>query len=120
MIEIDHERKLSIVRLSGAFDPIGVQDVVRALQEHPEYDPSYSALYDVRNVTMGEVTADKLQQLAYDVFDPSWTGTKFAMVATDDDVFGMARVYAAVADGTVDQQRRAFRDYDAALAWLAD
>ncbi len=120
MIEIDHERRLSIVRLSGPFDPVGVKDVVRALQEHPEYDPTYSALYDVRNVTMDAVTANNLQQLAYDVFDPSWSGTKWAAVATDDDVFGMARVYAAVADGTVDQQRRVFRDYDAALAWLAD
>jgi hypothetical protein len=120
MIEVDHERKVSIVTLSGEFDPVGVQAVVQAVKAHPDYDPNYNALYDLRTATMGSVTADQLQRLAYDVFDPSWTGTKFAMVAHDDDVFGMARVYAAVADGTVDQQRRAFRSYDDALEWLTD
>ena len=71
-------------------------------------------------MTMGAVTADQLQRLAFDVFDPGWNGTKFAMVAEDDDVYGMARVYAAVADETGAQQRRAFRTLEAAMAWLEE
>lgn len=118
MIEVDTHRKLSTVTLSGAFDPVGVQGVVKALTEHPDYDPDYDVVYDLRNVSMEGVTADQLQRLAYNVFDPAWSGTKFAVVASDDDVYGMVRVYLAVADGTVDQQRRAFRSLDDALEWV--
>lgn len=117
-IEIDTERKLSIVTLSGEFDLTVVKGLVEALGQHPDYEPTFNALYDLRNVTMGAITADQLQRLAFDVFDPGWNGTKFAMVADEDDVYGMARVYAAVADETGQQQRRAFRSFDAALTWL--
>ena len=117
-IQIDKEREVMVIKLSGEFDLTIVKKVVDALQEHEDYNPRYAALYDLRDVTMGGITADQLQRLAFDVFDPSWDGTRFAMVATADDVYGMARVYAAVADETVKQQRRAFRDYDAALEWV--
>ncbi len=118
-IEVDLERLLSIVTLSGEFDLEAVKALIQALTRHPDYQPTFNALYDLREVTMGPITADQLQRLAFDVFDPGWNGTKFAMVASDDDVYGMARVYAAVADETGQQQRRAFRDYDAALRWLS-
>lgn len=119
-VQIDHDLKLTIVALHGDFDLEVVKGLVQSLTEHQEYDPTYSALYDLRDVTMGAVTADQLQRLAFDVFDPGWNGTKFAMVAEDDDVYGMARVYAAVADETGQQQRRAFRSMDAAMGWLKD
>lgn len=107
-----------MVTLTGEFQLDAVKAKVGELQRHEDYEPRYSALYDLREVTMGGITADQLQRLAFDVFDPSWDGTRFAMVSTDDDVYGMTRVYAAVADETVKQQRRAFRDYHAALEWV--
>ncbi len=118
-IEVDVERKFSVVTLGGPFDLNAVKCLIEELTQHPDYQPSFNALYDLRQVTMGEVTADQLQRLAFDVFDPGWDGTKFAMVAEDDDVYGMARVYAAVADETGRQQRRAFRSYDDAVRWVA-
>lgn len=119
-IQIDHERKVTIVTLTGPFDLVKVKAVVDEAHRREDYNPRFSALYDLRDVTMDGITADQLQRLAFDIFDPSWDGTRFAMVATDDAVFGMARVYAAVADETGRLQRRAFRDYDAALEWVSD
>ena len=118
-IQIDKDRQVTIVTLDGEFSLAAVKALVEELQNYEDYDPRFGALYDLRQVTMGGITADQLQRLAFDIFDPSWDGTRFAMVATDDDVYGMARVYAAVADETGKQQRRAFRDFDAAFDWVA-
>lgn len=116
--EIDSERQLTIVTLSGPFDIAKVKEMVEQFHQDPNYDPTYNALYDIRKLDITGVTSDQLQRLAFEVFDPSWDGTRFAMVAEDDDVFGMARVYAALADETGRVQRRAFRSMAAAEEWV--
>lgn len=106
------------VRLSGPFEPEQVKTTVAELLADPNYRANMNALYDLRGLDIGAVTSDQLQRLSYEIADPSWDGTRFALVADDDDVYGMARVYTAVAGESGDQQRRVFRDVGAAEGWL--
>lgn len=117
-IEISVSQNRITVALSGDFDPVAVKSTVTELLNHPDYQASMDALYDLRGMTLGAITTEQLQTLSFEIADPSWDGTKFAMVTDNDDVFGLARVYTAVASESGDQQRSVFRSIDAAIAWL--
>ena len=117
-IEISVGDNRITVALSGEFDPLAVKATVAELLQHPDYRPSMDALYDLRGLTLGAVSTEQLQTLSFEIADPSWDGTKFAMVADDDGVFGLARVYTAVASESGDQLRSVFRSMEAAEAWL--
>ena len=119
-LELDPGRDLIIVGLSGDFDPEAIRAVVTEMLAHPEYRSNMSALYDLRGLSFGAISADELQRLSFEIADPSWDGTRLAFVADDDDVFGLARVYCTVAGESGDQQRRTFRDYDVAERWVLE
>ncbi|MEM1434758.1 MAG: hypothetical protein AAGG11_11925 [Pseudomonadota bacterium] len=106
------------VALSGEFDPLAVKETVAELLRHPDYRANMDALYDLRGLYLGAISTEQLQTLSFEIFDPSWDGTKFAMVTDDDDVYGLSRVYTAVASESGDQQRAVFRSIEAAVAWL--
>lgn len=118
-ININASENRITVALSGEFDPQAIKETVAELLVHPDYRASMDALYDLRGLKLGAVSSEALQTLSFEIADPSWDGTKFAMVADDDDVFGLARVYTAVAGESGDQQRSVFRSLEAATAWLS-
>ena len=117
-IEISVDDNRITVALSGEFDPPKVKATVSELLRHPDYRANMDALYDLRGLTLGAISTEQLQTLSFEIADPSWDGTRFAMVTDDDDVYGLARVYTAVASESGDQQRSVFRTIEAAVAWL--
>ncbi|MEM6708980.1 MAG: hypothetical protein AAF648_09370 [Pseudomonadota bacterium] len=117
-ITIDPQRNLIVVSLRGEFEFADVKAAVEELMARPDYRASLNALYDLRGVTFGAVSSDALQKLSFEIADPSWDGTRFALVADDDDVFGICRIYCAVASESGEQQRKAFRDFDSAEQWV--
>ena len=113
--EIDSRRRLVTSRLWGSVTDTEVYDHNRQLRSDPKFDPTFLQLTDLSGVTEIAVTTGMINDTSLDqFFEP---GTRRAIVATDDGVFGMARMFALRAE-SVGQTIQVFRDEDKARDWL--
>ena len=113
--EIDPRRRLVTRRLWGALTDTEVYDHNRQLRADPTFDPTFVQLTDLTGVTEIAVTTGMINDTSLDqFFEP---GTRRAIVATDDGVFGMARMFALRAE-SVGQTIQVFREEDKARDWL--
>ena len=81
----------------------------------PNFAVDFSQLADMSEVSRLDVSTDVVHYIA--ATTPFGEGSKRALVAGSDIVYGMARLY-----GTVAEQRpgefRAFREMSSAIEWL--
>jgi hypothetical protein len=113
--EIDSQRRLVTSRLWGAVTDSEVYEHNQKLRTDPRFDPTYRQLTDLTGVTEIAVSTSMINETSLDqFFEP---GTRRAMVATDDGVFGMARMYALRAEG-LGQTIEVFREEKPAREWL--
>jgi hypothetical protein len=113
--EIDPQRRLVTSRLWGAVTDGEVYEHNRVLRSDPHFDPTYKQLVDLSGVTEIAVTTSMINETSLDqFFEP---GTRRAMFASDDAVFGMARMFALRAE-SVGQTIQVFRDEKLAREWL--
>jgi hypothetical protein len=113
--KIDQARRVVITRGWGVLSARELFDVTSRILLDPRFDPTYRSLGDLREVT--EVTVDTLataQTAASPLFA---AGTRRAIVATADAVYGMARMFASFAERS-GQEVRIFRDLQPAEEWL--
>jgi hypothetical protein len=112
---IDPKKKLVLTRIWGAATESDVAEHNRSLRIDPQFDPHYRQLADITGITELLVSAKVVQETAHDqYFAP---GVRRAFVASDDAVFGMARMFALHAEG-MGQTIQVFRERAAAEAWL--
>jgi len=112
--EIDAEQRRIYTTWEGAVTLKENQDFIRALSEHPDFDPTFDQLSDARAVTAA-VPSDRLADLARSqVFA---AGSRRAILVESDLVFGVSRMYQAYA-GQGGPEVRVFRDPDEANVWL--
>ena len=113
--EIDPQRRLVTSRLWGAVTDDEVFEHNQKLRNDPRFDPTYRQLTDLMGVTEIGVSTSTINETSLDqFFEP---GTRRALVACDDAVFGMARMYALRAEG-LGQTIQVFRDVERAREWL--
>lgn len=113
--KIDHARRLVLTRGWGVLSSRELFDVTSQILVDPRFDPTYRSLGDLREVT--EITIDTLDT-AYTAATPLFVaGTRRAIVASSDAVFGMARMFATFAE-RAGQEVRIFRELHLAEAWL--
>jgi hypothetical protein len=113
--EIDPQRRLITSRLWGAVTDVEVYDHNRQLRSDPKFNPTYKQLTDLTGVTDIAVTTSMINETSLDqFFEP---GTRRAIVASTDGVFGMARMFALRAE-SVGQTIQVFREMDKARDWL--
>ena len=113
--EIDPQRRLITSRLWGAVTDTEVYDHNRQLRSDPAFNPTFQQLTDLSGVTEIAVTTSMINDTSLDqFFEP---GVRRAIVATDDGVFGMARMFALRAE-SLGQTIQVFRDADKARDWL--
>ena len=113
--EIDRQRRLITSRLWGPVTDREVFDHNQKLRSDPQFDPTYQQLVDLTGVTEIVVTTSMINETSLDqFFEP---GTRRAMVAVDDAVYGMARMFALRAE-SVGQTIQIFRDAERAREWL--
>lgn len=92
-----------------------VREVADALRGHPHFDPTFSQLSDLRDVTAFKLTHEAIAMLA--ARTPYAVGARRATVVGSDLHHGIAQVfrgYASLRGLNV----RVFRDIKAAEAWL--
>jgi hypothetical protein len=88
---------------------------LRRLRDDPDFDPSYSQLYDLRNVIDIPISSNEMTTIAiYRVFDKE---SRSAVVAEADFSFGMSRMYEALS-GAEPNKLKVFRDMAEARRWL--
>jgi hypothetical protein len=113
--EIDRNRHLVTTRLWGPVTDDEVYEHNEKLRSDPEFDPSYRQIADMTGVTEIAVSTSMINETAQDQFFTP--GTPRAFIASDDGVFGMARMYSLRAEG-LGQTIQVFRDTGSAKEWL--
>jgi hypothetical protein len=87
----------------------------RALAGDPRFQPSFAQLSDLREVTEVAVTGAGVREAA--AASPFGVGSRRALVASSDLIFGMARMYEVLRENAA-EELMVFRDVPAALRWL--
>ena len=87
----------------------------RRLRADPAFDPGHWQLYDLRDADLSRISPQCIALLAQTTLFK--TGTRRALVVGDDLAFGLARMFAALREGS-GEHIRVFRDMGAALTWL--
>ena len=113
--EIDRQKRLITSRLWGPVTDREVFEHNEKLRRDPQFDTTYQQLVDLTEVTEVVVTTGMINQTSLDQFFAP--GTRRAMVAVDDAVYGMARMFALRAE-SVGQTIEIFRDSQKARDWL--
>jgi hypothetical protein len=112
---IDPQRRLVLTRGWGVLSAQELLDITSQILVDPRFDPTYRSLGDLREVTQIDMdTLATAHTAATPLFLP---GTRRAIVATSDAVFGMARMFASFAE-RAGQEVRVFRELHHAEAWL--
>ena len=114
--KIDRDHRIVRSRGSGVVTLQAMQEFYSRLQADPAFEPDFRSLGDLREATEIAVTSNQLAASAsVPIFLP---GTRRALVATRDAVYGMLRAYAVYND-RMGQTMRIFRDMEVAELWLA-
>jgi len=108
-------RQLVCSRATGALTDEDLFEFMGRLRADPQFRSDFCHLADFRSVTALEITAAGVRRVSE--IAPFGPGSRRALVAESEAIFGMARMYELVSErgGSV---VRVFRHMDAALGWL--
>ena len=87
----------------------------RALRDDPRFEPGFRQLIDFRDIDRIELTTKGVQHVAHR--NPFRRDARRAFVVTQEEVFGMVRMYWSYAEADPDQFR-VFRVIGPALEWV--
>jgi len=113
--EIDAARRLVLSTLSGTVKDDDLRVHMNDLARHPDFDPTYAQLWDLRGAANSDVTGAGLRGLRGQ--GPWNSATRRAFVCDSDLSFGMARMAEALNDQRP-SEIRVFREMSEALDWL--
>lgn len=118
-VTFDATAKLRIQTLSGVATGEALQKAVKEVHRHPEFDPSYSYIWDFRKCRLGNVSSEMVREFA-DYLVGVWREIgslpKGAVVVSRDLEYGMVRQFASnVPD---EGELLICRDKDEAMAWV--
>ena len=116
---VPSERLVS-TKAEGTLTDADIFDHKRRLAADSEFVPGMLELSDVRAVSELEVTPEGIRRFA--AFDKSRSDSndahRLAIVASEDFIFGMARMYQIQAPGDEDEAVGVFRTIEEARRWL--
>ncbi len=114
--KIDKEHRLVMTTVSGVFNVADVLAHQVNLRKDPDFDPSFSQLIDFTHVTRVELKREEVQRVAQEsIFSPH---SRRALLASNDAVFGLARMFEMLRENMGEQGIRVFRNLDEALDWV--
>ncbi len=114
--KIDRERRVVMTTFSGVLTFVDAMGHQEKLRNDPEFDASYSQLFDVTHVTEVQLSADDVRRLAHaNVFS---AGSRRAILVDSDLKFGFARMFEVLRNTMGEKGIRVFRKLDDALEWV--
>ncbi len=114
---IDRERRRAVGSAIGTVSAQEFLDQQAAMALDPDFEPDFDQLYDLRKMKNFGGAANNVSALA--VASPFATGSRRALVASSDVIFGLARMFQTLSDES-GGEIQIFRDMDAAEAWLEE
>jgi hypothetical protein len=115
--KIDKNRRLVWSTAWGVFSYDDIVTHKDRLLSDPDFDPSYSQIADLTQVTRSKLTTNEVQVFAqFQAFSP---GSRRALVAKDDGLFGLGRMYATLRDIRGESGIGVFRNVEDALDWIS-
>jgi hypothetical protein len=113
------EGNLVLTTASGVLTDDDILQLKKQLVGDPAFKPGMGELSDVRAVEQLAVTPEGVRLMVqHDAAHADQVRTiRLAIVVAKDEVFGMARMYQMLTEGTVDNVK-VFRDIAEARAWL--
>ena len=120
MIRIDHEKAMVVVEIHEKPTTMDIQEAIKAILDNPDHVDGMDEVWDFRHASLTDFTVDNLQSLAMFVSQHlDQLARRTALVVGRDLEHGIARMWIAYAEERAPQERRIFRDVEAALEWLA-
>jgi hypothetical protein len=86
------------------------------LRKHPDFDPSFSQLVDLSNVTNIEFSREDVERFAQDTIFS--LNSRRAALATGDHAYGLARMFEMLRECKGEEELRVFRNLEEALDWV--
>ncbi len=116
--EIDQQNGLVLFTASEVFSNKDLASCVERITADPAFQSHFNHLIDLRNVERFEPRSLQMQSRASrDRTNAKLDRSHIAIVAADDTVYGMARMYQTLMIGA-DVTVRAFHEMSDALHWL--
>jgi hypothetical protein len=114
--KIDKERRLVMSTAEGVLTMAEALAHQEKLLKDPDFDPSFSQLWDLSQVTNWELDAADMRRLAQRTLFSSHS--RRACLTTRDLVFGHARMFEMLRESAGETGIRIFRNLDDALDWV--
>jgi hypothetical protein len=114
--KIYKERRLVMSVISGV---VAIADALAHRQnprKHPVFDPSFSQLVDLSNVTKIAFSREDVETFAQDTIFS--LNSRRAAVVTGDLAYGLARMFEMLREAKGEEGLRVFRNLDEALDWV--
>ena len=113
--EIDPARGVVFTTFQGVVTKEDALALFESLRGDPAFQPGFKQLVDTRGTTRHDMTAADMRMVALcSAFDEKACR---AIVAAQDIIFGMYRMYETIRDGKSGQVR-VYRNMEDALHWL--
>ncbi|HJQ09475.1 MAG TPA: hypothetical protein VJ840_00455 [Gemmatimonadaceae bacterium] len=113
--EIDAVKGVVTTRFWGVVTDDEVSEHDKRLRSDPNFNPGYRQLVDMSGITKPAVTSRMIFEAALDQFFAP--GSRRAIIATDDTVFGLARMFALHSE-RAGQTIEVYRERARAEEWL--
>ena len=116
---VDSEQGILFVAVIGELDETELNDHATRMEQDPTIIPELNALVDLREARVLGLQGKAIRNLAVRFREMNLVGdgSKLAITATSDVVYGMARIYGAVRSNSK-LEARVFREIDEARDWL--
>ena len=114
--KIDKQHSLVTSIESGVLSNIDCKNHQRQLAADPNFNPIFSQLIDLTQVTKLALTAEDVRQLAQaKIFSDC---SRRALLASSDELFGMSRMFGILRDTMGETGVRVFRSREEAMLWV--
>nr|HEV7953882.1 hypothetical protein [Candidatus Acidoferrales bacterium] len=115
--KIDKERRLVSSNAYGVVTREEILDHQRKLAADPDFSPTFSQIADFTRTTKLEIKAADVQAFAArNIFAST---VRRAIVVTDGEAFGLARMFEILRDAKGEEGNRVFLKMEDALKWVS-
>ena len=115
---IDSNEGIVAVVLDGVLQPRTIVELGATLRQDSGFDRSFHMLIDGSGLTeLREIDSAHVKLLAHQRGDMHESGSRRAFVLSEDMLFGMTRMFAALG-AREDGEMAVFRERQAAIDWL--
>ncbi len=114
--EIDKQRRLVITTGLGRITLANALEHQEKLRKDPDFDPSFSQIMDLTQVTEFALEAYDIRRIAQTtIFSRE---SRRAIIASSDLVYGFGRMFEILREIAGENGIRVFRNLDEAIDWI--